>query len=238
MKPKTALQQDLLRRATLERTGFMGPLFGSDEFFRARFFIEKMESYIESSEAAEVTELETRTVALSDDEKQDFWSWNYPIHWEDIFGTRIRSALCIQICSHVEAVLGDVAHRVKVIERCGAPKRPDSGSMLEKHLAFLTTKANFGQPSALQWERMGYISKIRNIFVHSQGHNNKYSEDLKFTQFLSHLPHVGLEHDFIELKAGSCTAILEIAEQFCKSLRDEYEAYRKRSLALEHTSEN
>lgn len=177
-----------------------------------------------------------QTQALSPEAKDEFWQWNFPIHWQDIFGVRIRSAFCIQLCSQVEATLGDIAHRIEVIEGCPAigkinKKEFKMGSTLDKHKRYFTKYAEFKSLDEDLWEKMGFVFRIRNAHIHFQGFDLKVDDDNKFRQFLTILPSVGVEYNFIELKAGACKAFMEIVEFFHEELIKEYEIYRKTRLA-------
>jgi len=233
MKP-TELHREMFRRDILQGTGIVGPLDAFEELKRARFFIETMEQYIASSETAEVKLLEAQAQALSPEAKDEFWQWNYPIHWQDIFGVRIRSAFCAQLCSQVEATLGDIAHRVQVIERCTIQVKNIKGSTLDRHKLYLNAFANFEGPGDELWEKMRFVFRIRNVHVHQQGYAGEISQDKAFCKFLASLPEVSTQNDFIELKAGSSTALLEITESFHHALLQEYEKYRKRKQALDN----
>ncbi len=235
MKP-TEAHREMFRRNTLEGSGLVGPLYATDELQRARFFIETMEEFIDSSETAEVKALETNITSLSEEAKDEFWQWNYPIHWQDIFGVRIRSAFVAQLCSHIEATLGDIAHRVQVIERCPIEVSKIKGSTLEQHKLYLHTFAKFEGPPSEVWKKMAHVFRIRNVHIHQQGYGGEIANDKEFSAFLASLPNVSIENNFIELKAGSCQALLEIAEGFHGAIVKEYQAYRLRALALDRLS--
>lgn len=233
---KTDLHREMFRKEVLLGTGLIGPLDAYEELKRSRFFIESMELYIDSSETAEIKQLEIQAQALSPEAKDEFWQWNYPIHWQDIFGVRIRSSFCIQLCSQVEATLGDIAHRIQVIERIPAigktnKKEFKTGSTIEKHKRYFTKYAKFEGFDEVLWAKMGFVFRIRNAHVHFQGFDSKMDKDIEFRQFLTALPNVGIEHNFIELKTGSCEALMEIVECFHEEIIKKYEFYRKKCLA-------
>jgi len=232
MEP-TEQHREMFRQEILQGMGIIGPLNASEELKRSRFFIETMEQFIASSETAEIKQLEAEAQSLSEDAKDEFWQWNYPIHWQDIFGVRIRSAFCAQLCSQVEATQGDIAHHVQVIERCAIEVKNIKGSTLEQHKLYLTAFAKFEGPLAELWTEMGFVFRIRNVHIHQQGYAGEIAQDKAFSQFLSSLSEVSTQNNFIELKAGSCIALLEITERFHSALIAEYEAYRQRALALE-----
>lgn len=209
-------------------------LYSSDGFDRSRLFIQTMEQFIETSEAKEVKHFEELAQSLSPEDKDEFWQWNYPIHWQDIFGVRIRSAFCIQLCSQVEAILSDIAHRIQVIKDCpvmGKKKKFKQGSILERHKRYFYEYANFEGPDEELWAKMGFVLRIRNAHIHFQGFDVKMDDDSDFLKFLFSLPNIGVEYNFIELKAGACDAFLEIVDYFHKGLLQEYETFRKKTLA-------
>ncbi len=224
------------RQHILEGTGIVGSLDTSDWLNRSRFFIDTMEKFIETSETEEVKHFEKLAGSLSDQEKDEFWQWNYPIHWQDIFGVRIRSAFCIQLCSQVESTLGDIAHRIQFIKSCppiGKKKKFKQGSMLERHKRYFNEYAQFVGPVEEIWEKMGFVFRIRNAHIHFQGFDVKMDDDdsNKFRQFLSSQSDIGVEHNFTELKEGSCGPLIKIAECFYKDIVKEYENYRIKILS-------
>ena len=107
------------------------------------------------------------------------------------------------------------------------------GTALEQARLYYQAFGRFGPPDEELWAKMAHIFRIRNIHVHEQGYARELPDDKRFLAFLRSLPNVGIDHNFVELRAGSCNAILAIAEDFQTSLLAEYEAYRKRSLVVE-----
>lgn len=223
----------MFRLEVLNGTGTIGPLNAVEELKRSRFFIETLEQFITTSETSEVKELEAQALARSEDATDEFWQWHYPIHWQDVFGVRIRSAFCAQLCSQVEATLGDMAHRVHVIERSPISVKSLKGSTLDQHKLYLKAFAKFESPSPELWTEIGYVFLIRNAHTHQQGYTDKIGSDSGFSQFLASLPDVGTQNNFIELKSGSCMALMNIVDRFQDSLLNEYEVYRKRAHTLE-----
>lgn len=162
-----------------------------------------------------------------------FWQNNYPVHWEENFGTRTRSAFCIQLCSHVESVLVDIAERVRIIERCAGIKVKKNAPAIWQYKAYFESAAKFLGPPARLWEQTNFVSLIRNAFVHNHGCSNKIGKVSEFDSFLANLPQVDVHGDLIDMKASSCTALLDIAERFHTALLEEYKKYQRRTQALE-----
>jgi hypothetical protein len=224
------------RQAILEGRGILGPSDAVEEMRRSKFFIETMEQFVASSENDEVRALESEARGLSAQEKDEFWQWHYPIHWEDIFGVRIRSAFVAQLCSHVEALLGDIAHRVQVIERSSVMLKDLKGTALDQARLYFTAFGRFEGPAEALWGKMRGVFRIRNIHVHEQGYARELPEDKRFLTFLQSLPNVSTDHNFVELRAGSCFALLDIVQEFQTAVLAEYEAYRSRAVAFGSTT--
>lgn len=235
--PTPSPGRDLYRTEILSGRGMYGPMLGSDELARSRFFISTLEEFIVSSEQREVDNLSKGIESMSAEAKDEYWQWHYPIHWQDIFGVRIRSSFILQLCSHTEALLGDIAHRIQVIERCNIKLTELKGATLEQARKYYSQFGKFESPSADLWERMIFVFRIRNIHTHQQGFAGDRKGQERFFDFVGALPAVRIENSFMELQAGSCSKILEITEEFHAALLAEYEAYRLRSAAIERLTQ-
>ena len=115
--PSKSDYNESIRWEYLSGSGLLGPVLTRENLRDARFFINTLEKYLDEAERKEVAALETAAKHLSEEEKDEYWQWRYPIHWQDVFGVRIRSAFCAQLCSHLEAVMGDLCRRVQTIGR-------------------------------------------------------------------------------------------------------------------------
>jgi hypothetical protein len=191
-----------IRQIYLYSKGFMTPMMVDEEFRQAGFFIKTMEDFIESSTAAEVERLQTDASTLDPDDLDEFWAWNFPAHWEDVIGARIRSAFCTQLCSQVEATLGKICELVRILERCPLTiKDVKSGAVLEQHRKYLSKVGQFKSPPAPLWDEMGHVFRLRNIFIHEEGFVGA-ERDRSLLTFLSSIPNIKIQHNFVELQAG------------------------------------
>jgi hypothetical protein len=212
-----------MRSALLQSRGIMHSFSVSEELRQSRFFIDTMERFISDSEKEEVDALKEQTESMTDDEKDDFWQNNFPVHWDEVFGIRIRSAFCTQLCSQVEGTLSSISGYVQVLSRSPLSFKNIKGpTVLEQHRLYLESFGSFSGPSNTLWKEMGHMFRVRNV-----------QDDRDFVAFLDRLPNVGTRSDFIELQAGSCPAFLDIAERFQEVLFAEYQALRERLVALE-----
>lgn len=224
-----------LRYYLLYSKGFMSPTFTAlEELRQAKHYIITMEEFIASSELAEVTELQKKTKSMTEDEKDEFWQWNAPIHWEEIFGVRIRSSFCVQLCSQVESTLEQIAKNVNIIAECPiSVKNVQAQNTLSKYRLYNESFGKFKYPSESMWEEMGFLFNIRNIYVHEQGYIGDAQRNTRFMNFLKGLPNISIRGDFIELKANSCQSLLDISVRFHNELFDEYDKYKKEIISLE-----
>ena len=221
------------RQMYLYSKGFMTPLMVDEEFRQAGFFIKTMEDFIEASTAAEVEKLEAEAKVLNSEDAEEFWAWNFPIHWEEVIGARIRSAFCTQVCSQVEATLGKICELVRVLERCPLTiKDVKSGAVLEQHRKYLNKVGKFNSPPPTLWDEMGYVFRLRNILIHEEGYVGA-ERDRSLVAFLSSLPNFKIRNDFVELQSGSCPALLDIAKRFSDALFAEYDVLIQRLRAAE-----
>lgn len=222
-----------LRNIYLYSKGFMTPMMVNEEFRQAGFFIKTMEEFIESSTSTEVERLKAEANALNPDDVEEFWAWNFPVHWEDVIGTRIRSAFCTQICSQVEATLGKICELVRVLERCPLTiKDIKSGAVLEQHKNYLSKVGNFNGPPKILWDEMGNIFRLRNILIHEEGYLGA-KRDQNLVNFLALLPNIKIQNDFVQLQSGSCPALLAVARRFSDALFAEYDILIQRLRAAE-----
>lgn len=224
-----------LRDYLLHSKGFMNPTFTAlEELRQAKHYIITMEEFIASSELAEVTELEKQTESMTKDEKDEFWQWNAPIHWEEIFGVRIRSSFCIQLCSQVESTLEQIAKNVNIIAECPITvKNIQAQNTLSKYRLYNESFGKFKSPSESMWKEMGFLFNIRNIYVHEQGYLGDMNKNIEFMTFLKKLPNISIRGDFIDLKANSCQHLLDISVRFHNELFAEYDKYKKEIISLE-----
>ena len=146
------LRHEKYRLSLIEHQGFgMSALYRLDEVSRLDSYITVMEKFLESSILAELDSLEPTLAKLTDIEKDVFLQDNYPVHWEDNFGTRIRSAFCIQLCSYVEEVLVDLSTRIHVIGRCSAIKLRKHLPAIGQYESYFADNAEFSAPAPQLW---------------------------------------------------------------------------------------
>ena len=214
--------------------GMFGPFINSykEEIKKTKFFLDTMENFIEESEKNEVSQLEVGIVNLSEAERDEYWQWHYPIHWQEIFSNRIRSSFLLQICTFVEGELKEICNRVASIGDVPIKVSELKGSTLTRPKKYLGAFANFDKPSSSCWKSMEFIFDIRNVMVHEAGFAGYYKNYNSIKNFAKDLQGISFEYDCIEVDKVFCEYSLKEVEMFCKELHEAYEAFRLTKLTL------
>ena len=226
---------DRLRQDYLSGRGIFGGFLYThwDELGKSKFFLETMEGFVETSEKEEVKTLEKGIATLSPDQRDEYWQWHYPIHWQEIFSNRLRASFIMQLCSFVEGELGEISQRVEVIARAPLKVSDLQGSTLSKPKKFLQAFARLDQPAEDLWQIMERIFDVRNVMVHEAGFAGGYRNFKKIVDFASTVPGLGLSNDHIEVKREFCEYCLSSVSEFCRQLHEAYESFRATNETLE-----
>jgi hypothetical protein len=225
--------REWLRDQYLSGRGLLGPFLFNDEMQKSRLFLETMEDFISSSEETEVNSLSKGIEELTESQKDEFWQWNYPVHWQEIFATRIRSSFIVQLCSFVEGELEELCKRIEVIAGIPLKLRDLQGSTLAKGRKYLEAFGNFSAPSGTEWLIIERIFDLRNVCVHERGFVTLYRNEKKLVEFAQTAPGLAFENGFAEMKRDFCEYALSAIIAFHNCLLKEYEAFRLRSQVLE-----
>src|SRR5260370_40147322 len=105
------LRSDLLA-GTADRWEISTP---RDELEKFRCFARKSESFIDQAETSEIESLRDSVKHLSKDEQDEFLQWHYPVHWDEIFRSTIRSSVVVSLSSFLETFLTRQCYRVAVV---------------------------------------------------------------------------------------------------------------------------
>lgn len=225
---------EVRRASVIANKTYLTPYFAVHELQQARHYIDTLESFIASSEASETSALSLRTEGMNAEEMDEFWQWNAPVHWQEIFGARIRSAFCTQLCSQIENSLGQIAENVRIVERSPINVRQLKGqSTLDQHKLYLSAFGKFDGPTEQKWKDVKFLFTLRNVCVHNQGFFHHVQGIDQFRTFLQSLPNIGIANDYVDLQTGSCLALHQISATFHQALFAEYEAYLARVRAKE-----
>ena len=193
----------------------------SEEISHFRFYLETLERFIASQEKSEIERLKEQAKNLSEDQRSEFWAWYYPVHWDEIFGSRIRSSFLISLVSFAETQLNQICRDTAVITRSGIKSNDLKGSILERSRKFLEIFGKFTKPPKLEWSFITRIYDVRNVLVHNNGSIFRYQHQKRLSQFVNEQSDLSQTHDFIEIEKGFCIFCLEKIESFLQELREE-----------------
>lgn len=146
--------------------------FWSDQAHSAleglRMYLSTIETFIESEKRSEIDSLSMRAEQLPDSAKEEFWAWHYPVHWDDIFATQLRSSFLVTLMSLVESHVSTVAKESHGKAQVAIGPRDLHGCHLERHRKYFDKVLSFQTPTAEQWNSICGLSDIRNQIVHAQ----------------------------------------------------------------------
>jgi hypothetical protein len=191
-----------------------------EEIKGMRFYLQTMEDFIEKERKREIDELEQKAKDLTEEQQSDFWSWNYPLHWEEIFESRLRSSFLISLISFLEIQLNHVCSDVAVIVRSALSISDIKGSIIERSKKFLQNFGNFNNFSSDEWKMLTDIYYIRNVVVHANGiiPNSQKTENL--FKFINKQPAISESNGFVEIGRDFCFFCLDYIDAFLNSLRN------------------
>lgn len=231
---------DRLRADFLSGSGIFGQFIYpyGEELNKTRFFLRTMEDFVANSEKEEVSALEKGIEALTPEQKDEYWQWHYPIHWQEIFSNRLRASFLMQLCSFVEGELNELSKRVEVISNAPIGVGDLRGSTLSKPKKFLQAFGRFESPPEELWNVIERIFDVRNVMVHAAGFSGAYRDHKKIVEFATKVPGLTLENEHIRADRPFCEYCLERVADFCRLLHEQYESYRKATETLARLSSN
>lgn len=217
-----------LRRDYISGKGIFGKFIYPyrEEINKSKFFLETMETFVEASERDEVAALEKGIEALTPEQRQEYWEWHYPLHWQEIFSNRLRASFVMQLCSLVEGELNEICERVSVISQAPLVMGDLRGSTLSRPKKYLQAFARFQNPSQESWFLLERIFDVRNVMVHASGFSGDYRNHKQIAAFTAVAPGISLTHDHIEVKREFCEYCLARVSEFCDQLHGAYESFR------------
>jgi len=216
-----AFFKDIFREELIRSGGehAFGLLSLEEEISRMRFYLKTLEEFIESQRRSEIEQLEQQAKNLTKEQQSQFWAWYYPVHWHEIFASRLRSSFLISLVSFTELHLNQLCRDVAVITNSALKSSDFKGSVLECSKKFLDNFGKFTKPSKEDWELITCIHYVRNIIVHNNGSISQKANRLK--QFINEHPALSEMHDFVKLEKDFCFFSLDTIFAFLKSLQSE-----------------
>src|ERR1051325_10307360 len=102
-----------------------------------RFYLETLESFIEGEREKEISALSKHVEHLASDDQGEFWAWHYPVDWDEIFASQLRSSFVVTVMSLAESHLAMVAEQAAEIASTPLKSGDLRGSSIDRHRKFL-----------------------------------------------------------------------------------------------------
>ena len=218
--------QDAFRDHLIRHGGATGlaRLGYTEEVNRFKFYLDTLENFISQQESDEIVALEADAAHLTDDARDEFWSWYYPVHWDEIFRTNLRSSFLVSLVSMIESQLSEVCRDVEVIARTPIQAGDLKGSLLERTHLFLEKFGAFQQPTAEVWAKFSRIYDIRNVFVHHAGFLPAYNHENRTRQFIEGGKMITETNGTLTIKREFCVDALRVAQELLDAIAGELSA--------------
>ena len=209
------------RTYLIERGGGTGfsPYGPKDELQRFRFYLDTFEKFISDQESGEIAVLDARVKRLPEDARDEFWSNNYPVHWDEIFRETLRSSFLISLISFVEITLIQLCRDIEIIAKTPLSANDIKGAVLERAQVFVRTFGGFTSPSDDQWTTLSRIYDVRNVLIHNGGALYASRHEARIMQFAKSVPGLGEKYGRLEVQPEFVSFALNSIDQFVASMQ-------------------
>jgi hypothetical protein len=156
-----------------------------DFLAEARFYLETIEEFIEVERTKGTDLLKKEADLLPQSFRGNFQAAHYPIHWETIFESQLRSSFIVSLASFIEDYIKTVGWEVAIIMRDGEDPRKNNRDVLRNVRRFLKKCGGFREPDDSLWGFLCNMYRLRNVLVHNGGklHGPRRYKDL--THFIA-----------------------------------------------------
>jgi len=233
--PSTDDLREMLREELITENGAVAPWggFHIDQIERLRFYLETLEAFISEQEAGEVKPLERHAVAWSEKRRSEFWTHHYPVHWDEIFRTTLRSSFLVSLISFTEDYLAQASRNVEVIAPMPFESSALRGNVFDKARLIFDAFGHFSQPVPAAWQILERIYDVRNVLVHRAGFLETYSYQERVRQFIRQQRGLSEEYGHISLGPEFCPFALEHVKAVLMAVGSELAALCERVRRVE-----
>jgi hypothetical protein len=240
LNPPPKYIREAFRRELIRRRGSVGA-FGlgyADEIKRFAFYLKTVEAFISEQEAAEIAKLKQNAAGLSEESKGEFWSYYYPVHWNEIFRSNLRPSFLISLISFIETQLRAICRDVEIIARTPISATVIKGGLLERSRRFLETFADLSEADAQKWTNISLIYDVRNVFVHHAGYVPEFNHEKRLRQSMQSLiPGIAASNDHLTLGDEFCPFTLRTTEEFLDAISKDLASLCERLDSVESSAE-
>jgi hypothetical protein len=192
------------------------------------FYLKTLEEFIDRERTQEISELEKHADQWESVHQEDFWAWHYPVHWDQIFASQLRSSFVVTLMSLAESHVGMVVEQACAIVGSPISRNDLHHSPFEQHRKRLQKRAGFTRPDAKSWDSLYDIRAIRNCIVHANSRIYDAKNPKRLHSLIPTLPGISASHEVIELSPNFPTHSLKTVEGFLTALYEEASALCQR----------
>jgi hypothetical protein len=197
---------------------------GLDFLEKAKFYLDTLEDFIQKEKSAELESLSKSAERIPESKRGDFWAWNYPIHWEDIFEEKLRSSFLVSLTSFLEDYLKTICHEIAIIQKINEEPFDWDRDIYKKSRQLLKKSGTCSKPKDQEWNFIYHLYSLRNLFVHNGGHFNRLKnvkKKVKLENFIKSESYLSESHGFIKLNKEFCFRALDIIKNLIFYIHDE-----------------
>lgn len=195
-----------------------------EELEKFRFFAARMEILIDQAEESEIMSSKESIAGLSQGGQDEFWLWNYPVHWDEIFRATIRNSMVVSLATLLETFLDRLCSQVSLITKSALNVSDLRGGILERTRKYLTAIGNFKGPNSAAWIEIGQFFRIRHVIVHVGGFTPGSNHKQAIEQFCKNRTDIRLEHGSIEIEPAFVEFLIDHLKEFIQQLESEFKA--------------
>ena len=208
--------------------------YAEDSLSGLRLYLQTLEDFINEAEKEEIEEI---TARFPGGTKID-WSWHYPVHWEEIFFTQLRSSFIVSIISVAEVHLGMICKQVFYslsipFEYNDKENFKVRGNNLIRGKKYLRKFGDFKNPNDKLWDLINLIYLVRCCIVHNdndiEGNPSKKQRD-KLCNFVDKQPGLSESQKYLKIHSEFPIFSIDKIQEFVFSLYDELEQLCARKL--------
>ncbi len=193
-----------------------------------KFYLETLEWFIDRERTQEISELKKHIEQWSPEQQEDFWAWHYPVHWDEIFASQLRSSFVPTLISLTESHIGMIADQACEILTTSIKPRDLRGGLFEQHRKYLEAMAGFTRPSDATWNSLYEIRDVRNCVVHANSRIYDSRNQERLRSLVRKLPGLSASYDVLELSPEFLLHGLKVIEGFITDLYEEASALCQR----------
>lgn len=201
--------------------------FAEEGIKELRVYFEILENLITDAESRELDRLAHRADKLPASQQGEFWTWNHPVHWDEIFRTCLRSSFVTLVFAFLEDYLRILCDCSRIIARASIGWKDLKGSTWQRARMFLHRLVGFSQPADELWDRTEKLYKIRNILVHRGGRVEKQEKDVR--TFIEKRDGIEIDqYGTLEVGSEFCIGVVDTVEELVQALQAELKALCQR----------